>query len=302
MHFSYLLLLIFILVVDTKLAIAQGKVCISNSSSHYVTLELEIKFKVDICLKNGNLNIYDFQDIKTELNTNDLIVFQELLRDLIKKFPKFMSQIYQNGFDKFEFYKSAKDSKYLCKKNPGYGIVYFSGANGEGFDKFNSCIRTRGKAPGRFVLSYDLIHAPTSLQDQYTQTNWIRRILLHELAHGFDNDTQSFSNSKKFLELIKWDYECDALVNDNCSKLMDHQTAKQLQRETIELLNKSEVATAYNFLREGLKKNGIPSLYSILKTPDEMFAEYAAYIYSDPEASQYIPNAIISWYREFVLR
>lgn len=284
--------MIFILVVGPNLTIAQGKACISNGSSHYVTLKLEIEFKVDICLKNGDLNIHDFQDIKTELNTNDLIVFQELLRDLIIKYPKFMSQIY----------KSAKDSKYLCKNNPGYGIVYFRGANGEGSDKFNSCILTRGAATDRFVLSYDLIHAPTSLQDQYTQTNWIRRILVHELAHGFDNDTESFSNSKRFLELIKWDYECDALVNYNCSKLMNYQTAKQLQRETLELLNKSEVTTAYNFLREALKKSGIPSLYSILKTPDEMFAEYAAYIYSDPEASQYIPNEIISWYREFVLR
>ncbi len=266
MHLNYLLLMIFILVVDPNLAIAQGKACISNSSSHYVTLKLEIEFKVDICLKNGDLSIHDFQDIKTELNTNYLIVFQELLRDLIIKYPKFMSQIYQNGFDKFDFYKSAKDSKYLCKNNPGYGIVYFRGANGEGSDKFNSCILTRGAATDRFVLSYDLIHAPTSLQDQYTQTNWIRRILVHELAHGFDNDTESFSNSKRFLELIKWDYECDALVNYNCSKLMNYQTAKQLQRETLELLNKSEVATAYNFLREALKKSGIPSLTTYKET------------------------------------
>ncbi|MGE4133205.1 MAG: hypothetical protein AB7F86_16300 [Bdellovibrionales bacterium] len=130
--------------------------------------------------------------------------------------------------------------------------------------------------------------------------------LLHELLHAYDENNAVFEKiypwlGWKSLGRISKDRFKDPSTGLSNLWILGSELAR-LKNQLSPYLNTHGPWFVYLQARNQMKMYGYPSIYSVLGGPMETFAEMGAYIALDPEAGSYMPDQIVRWYKQYVLR
>lgn len=298
-----------------------------KGKQRFINIGTSIPFEIGLCLESDEEKKH-LESTQVKLSEKEVALFKSNLQEIIDSLPNFMNQVYKNGFKQFVFIKPAREPKYRCENNPARSIILYQSKN---------CIGVGGSfVAARFLLSYDLIAMPSGFQDEYGGFNFLKHILIHELAHAFDShlfenqqelkkksptfippaedpDREAFgrgpyfskgpeifhiSSMPEFRKIIN----CHTIGYDgHCPTMMSLHDVTDLQNKATKIFMEEGYIAAYAFLRKFLKAKGVPSIYSVQTLEFETFAEFASYIYLDPEANQYFSPETIAWFRNNVL-
>lgn len=122
------------------------------------------------------------------------------------------------------------------------------------------------------------------VSDPFAQIDRQQLILIHELAHVFDELQENLSSSVSFRKCF--------------SKISSSLESPELLQKTIDeiknLIVKSNPQKALELNRSFGRKYGVPSAYSMIN-PREAFAETIAYWLLDPTSEQYFQQCLVDW-------
>lgn len=138
--------------------------------------------------------------------------------------------------------------------------------------------------------------------------------IFHELAHAFDEDELSFSS--EVLKLMGWTDEFTINVSGvrrYSGRILNVDPAEFTSQKAYQSALLRNGDSFYDQLRESAMADkrfanarGYPSLYAMTGAdpsgaPRECFAEFAAFIFADPDAGIYLRPDQIAWFRDNVL-